>query len=81
MQKNSADPARESLQLSHFASAGDLSHAFPQLIASDPANRVSFRWTAPSNAPAGGRLVRFWFVARDGRGGSDFTERALWALP
>lgn len=81
VQKSSADPTRESLQLSHFASSGDLSSAFSQLIASDPANSVSVRWTAPSDVPAGGRLVRFWFVARDGRGGSDFTERALCALP
>jgi hypothetical protein len=81
VQKSSADPARESLQVAHFASAGDLSSAFSQLLAADPATSVSFRWAAPSDAPAGGKVVRFWFVARDGRGGSDFTERALCALP
>jgi hypothetical protein len=81
VQKASADPNRESLQIAHFASAGDSSSAFSQLIYTDPATSVSFRWAAPSDAPAGGKIVRFWFVARDGRGGSDFTERALCALP
>jgi hypothetical protein len=81
VQKSSADPARETLQLAHFASAGDSSSAFSQLLGTDPATSVSYRWNTPKNAPVGGRIVRFWFVARDGRGGSDFTERALCALP
>lgn len=80
-QKSSADPARESLQLAHFSSAGDLSSAFSNLLATDPATSVTIRWTAPNDAPAGGKVVRFWFVLRDGRGGSDFTERALCVLP
>jgi hypothetical protein len=81
VQKSSADPKRESLQIAHFASAGNLTSAFSNLLEFDPANSVKFGWTAPKDVPAEGRLVRFWFVARDGRGGSDFTERALCALP
>lgn len=81
VQTGSAEPNRESLQIAHFASAGNLSSAFSQLIYTDPANSVHFGWATPSNLPAGGKVVRFWFVTRDGRGGSDFTERALCALP
>jgi hypothetical protein len=67
------DPTRESLQLSHFTTAGELEHAF-QSIAWDSeqlAREVS--WTAPK-APG---LARFWLVVRDFRGGGVFTERAI----
>lgn len=67
------DPARESLQLSHFTTSGDLSRAF-ETIAWDSAElsrQVS--WTAPK-LPG---LVRFWLVLRDFRGGGAFTERAV----
>lgn len=70
---NKLDPLRESLQLSHFATAGDLTRAF-QSIAWDSAEldrRVE--WQAPDSA----QLVRFWFVVRDFRGGSAFVERAV----
>ena len=67
------DPVRESLQLSHFATAGDLTRAF-EMIAwdSDQLSR-QVSWTAPK-APG---LVRFWLVLRDFRGGSAFVERAV----
>lgn len=67
------DPARESLQLSHFTTAGDLSRAF-ETIAWDSAElsrQVS--WTAPKEPG----LARFWLVLRDFRGGGAFTERAV----
>jgi hypothetical protein len=67
------DPSRESLQLSHFATAGDLARAF-ETIAWDSdqlARRVS--WTAPKQPG----LVRFWLVLRDFRGGGAFAERAV----
>jgi hypothetical protein len=70
---SSLDPARESLQLSHFATAGDLARAF-ETIAWDSdqlARKVS--WTAPKQPG----LVRFWLVLRDFRGGSAFVERAV----
>jgi hypothetical protein len=81
VQTDASEPHRESLQLAHFASSGDMSSAFSQLIYTDPANSVHFGWATPKNLPPGGKVVRFWFVSRDGRGGSDFTERALCALP
>jgi hypothetical protein len=80
LQLNSADPARETLQVAHFASAGDLGSAFSELQASSASTRVTVSWDAPA-PDAQSRLIRFWFVVRDGRGGSDFTERALCELP
>jgi hypothetical protein len=70
---SSLDPKRESLQLSHFATAGDLSRAFDAIEwdSDDLVRRAS--WTAPKQSG----LVRFWLVLRDFRGGSDFTERAV----
>lgn len=67
------DPARESLQLSHFVSGGDITRAF-ETIAWDSDELVRrVEWTAP---PATG-LVRFWFVLRDFRGGAALGERAV----
>ena len=67
------DPLRESLQLSHFATAGDLDRAF-ETVAWDSGELVRrSAWTAPKRAG----LVRFWLVLRDFRGGSDFVERAV----
>jgi hypothetical protein len=78
---NSAAPARETLTISHFASSGDLSSAFSVIGSADALKPVEFTWAPPAALPSGGRLVRFWFVVRDDRGGSDFTERALCIVP
>jgi hypothetical protein len=67
------DPARESLQLSHFTTAGDLEHAF-QSIAWDSAELArEVNWTAPKEPG----LTRFWLAVRDFRGGGAFAERAI----
>ena len=67
------DPARESLQLSHFISAGDITRAFETIAwDSDELTRKT-SWVAPQ-APG---LVKFWFVLRDFRGGGAFAERAV----
>lgn len=67
------DPTRESLQLSHFTTAGDLTRAFETIAwNSDQLNR-QVSWTAPEQTG----LVRFWLVLRDFRGGSAFVERAV----
>jgi hypothetical protein len=68
-----AGPGRESLQLSHFTSAGDLSRAFSSLAPEDSNLLRELSWTAPKKP----QLVRLWFVVRDLRGGSDFRERAV----
>ena len=39
------------------------------------------RVTVPDQASEEGTIVRFYFVARDDRGGVDWTERALCLVP
>lgn len=67
------DPSRESLQLSHFATDGDLSRAFESIAWDSDELSRQVGWKAPG-APG---LVRFWLVLRDFRGGGAFTERGV----
>jgi hypothetical protein len=80
LQSSDFATARESLLLSHFVSAGELDRAFSPIPAASAEIRAEVDWVAP-DAGALGRLVRFWFVIRDLRGGSDFAERALCVVP
>jgi hypothetical protein len=70
----------ESLVLSVTTTAGKLDHQFYALDPSEPAPKaIEDEWTPPSDdevAP-GGRIVRFYFVLRDGRGGAGFTRLAV----
>ena len=67
------DPSRESLQLSHFIDAGEISRAFETIAwDSDDLSRL-VSWTAPKATG----LTRFWFVLRDFRGGGAFSARAV----
>ena len=65
------DPDRESLQLSHFATAGELDRAFESIAW----NRHELLRTTSFAAPNEPGLVRFWIVLRDLRGGADFVSR------
>jgi hypothetical protein len=65
------DPARESLQLSHFTTGGDLSRAFESIAWDSDELLRRTTWKAPKEPG----LVRFWLVLRDFRGGADFLER------
>ena len=67
------DPARESLQLSHFVSGGDIARAFETIAWDSDELTRSVSWTAP-DAPG---LTRFWLVLRDFRGGSALATRAV----
>jgi hypothetical protein len=67
------DPARESLQLSRFATDGDLSRAFDSIAWDSDELLRSVTWKAPSRVG----LVKFWLVLRDLRGGGAFTGRAV----
>lgn len=79
-QANSADPPRESLLLSYFVTRGNLDHAFSAIESDAPDASGSVSWTPPPHADEP-TLARFVFVVRDGRGGSDFTERRLCVVP
>jgi hypothetical protein len=76
-QATSVDPAYETLQLSHFVTAGELERAFSVLPGDEPGLRAKVSWKAPSAAT----LVRFFLVVRDLRGGSDWALRALCVAP
>jgi hypothetical protein len=71
-------PSRETLQLAHFTTGGDLERAYSTMNVD---GRVSLTWTHSQNATAGARPIRFYFVLRDGRGGLDWRRRALCVLP
>ncbi len=71
---------RETLQVSSFASAGRLTRNFTIVEGeADDTPMRPMRWTPPARAdvPDEGLLVRFFWVARDLRGGFARTERAL----
>lgn len=74
-------PWREELQLSPFATAGELTQQYAYVEADDarPVSPVAVQWTAPGadEIPAEGLRVDFDFVVRDLRGGVDAATRAL----
>jgi len=74
---------RESLQLSHFTTAGKLPRQLSFIEGADDPATLSIDWTAPPAAevPAAGLAVRFFFVARDLRGGLDWQSRTLCVTP
>jgi hypothetical protein len=72
--------ARERLQISEFATAGKLAHAYAWIEAEDqtqdPAAEMKWEAPKPEDVPAEGLVVQFTFVERDMRGGVDWTTRA-----
>jgi hypothetical protein len=76
-----ATPARESLQLSQFTTAGKLKSQFSFVEATneDAMTTVDVSWEAPEavDVAAAGLAVTFTFVTRDNRGGMDSTTRAV----
>ena len=69
----------EEIQVSWLADSGDFERTFSFIT--DPARSVLTQWQPFTSADESGRLVRFNFVIRDGRGGSDWVERGLCILP
>jgi hypothetical protein len=68
-------PPFETLQLSHFSTAGLLERPFSVIEGGAERLDVQVTWAAPNSAPEGGLLTRFYFVVRDLRGGVDWTVR------
>ncbi|WP_394843977.1 hypothetical protein LZC95_43850 [Pendulispora brunnea] len=83
--RETIDGGRETMQLSHFTTAGRLDRLYSVLDGTDPAvdKALSVSWEAkPDTAPpAGGMVVHFYFGLRDSRGGMDFATRALCMRP
>ncbi len=81
------DERCEMLQISWLATSGEFDQSFGFIegdtCASGTASNGSTTvgWLPPETAPSDGILVRFHFVLRDGRGGTDWTERALCIVP
>ena len=75
-QASAQDPKRESLLLSTFITSGDVDAPWASIPSTQPNAETDVHWTA-----GGAGLARFFFVARDGRGGSDFVERRACSGP
>lgn len=69
----------EEMQVSWLADDGTFERSFSFIT--DPATSVLTQWRPQAEAPEDGELVRFHFVIRDGRGGTDAFERGLCILP
>lgn len=67
----------EELTISSFTTAGSFDVTFKVIESTDQNERLSTEntWLLPSDATVEGEVVRFYFVVRDGRGGTDIIER------
>ena len=83
-------PQQESLQISHFTTAGELERQFSAIDDEENEEDLDLSpevdWSLPDleelpELPASGVAVRFAFLVRDGRGGIDSTNRALCIIP
>jgi len=79
--QTSLEPSRETLLLSPFASAGKLAHGFLSLSADSSREQRQVTWEAPETEDGRPRMIHFYFVVRDARGGEDFATRALCVVP
>ncbi len=75
------EQSREDLQLSVFATAGEIAQQRTYVEADDAREQtpVAIEWDAPpaEDVPAAGLRVKFAFVVRDMRGGVDGTGREI----
>jgi hypothetical protein len=77
------DGLGESLLLANFATGGKLERTYTVMEwkGSGSERTASVDWSLPKRASEAGELVRFYFVTRDSRGGTDWTERAACVVP
>jgi len=69
----------EEIQITWLTDGGGLVQTFSFITT--PAIDSLTQWTPPTGVQEDGQLVRFNFVIRDGRGGTDWVERGLCVLP
>jgi hypothetical protein len=69
----------EEIQVSWLADGGAFETSFSFI--NEPARSATIQWKPPDFPTARGRVVRFNFVIRDGRGGFDRVERGLCVIP
>ncbi|MND08550.1 hypothetical protein D3C83_312490 [compost metagenome] len=65
--------------MSQFSTRGDLDRVLSVIAKGEPLS-VKSEWQEPDSISSG-RVVRFWFVVRDLRGGVDWSIRTLCAVP
>lgn len=65
----------EEIQTSWLGNDGEFERSFSFI--EDPSRSAFIDWALPLTADPSGTLVRFNFVIRDGRGGTDWAERGL----
>lgn len=80
-QRSSRAASHETYQLSHVVSAGELERPFSVIDDESSDSELRLLWDAPKDVPDEGLVVRFYFVARDLRGGSDFAMGAVCVDP
>ncbi|HEX2733301.1 MAG TPA: hypothetical protein VHM70_16935 [Polyangiaceae bacterium] len=78
-----AAPTRESLVFTHVATSLGLARAFSALDWDSDSNGfdVDFTLPAKSSPPSKGRSILVYLVTQDGRGGTDWLQRELCAVP
>lgn len=74
------EPSFEELWLSHFADTGRLERALSIIDAGSSDLEVRVAWRPPRRVEAG-KVARFYFVARDLRGGADWVVRTACVVP
>ncbi|HEY6555824.1 MAG TPA: hypothetical protein VI072_01070 [Polyangiaceae bacterium] len=74
------EPTFEELWLSHFADTGRLERALSIIEADSSELGVRVAWRPPRRVEAG-KVARFYFVARDLRGGADWIVRTACVVP
>lgn len=75
---------REELRISHFTDVGEVSRQFTifdEYTDEREETELVIDWERPDVAPTEEQSVRFYFVARDLRGGSELTKRSICLLP
>jgi len=76
--------AREVVQISHYVTAGILARQFSAIEGlEDTTDPSTIDWLAPDpdDVPSTGRVVHFWWVVRDLRGGAASIERTACVVP
>jgi hypothetical protein len=68
------EESREAVTLAHFATGGELERAY-SVVEGSVGNRVELGWRAPESDSTS--VVRFYTVARDGRGGVSWATHAV----
>lgn len=67
----------EDLIIAHYSTAGKIMRDISIVRSDFKTTGFDVEWTPPEEIPEEGRLVRFFFTVRDGRGGFDSIMRAL----